>query len=129
MSGRRVWSWVKNRYETPDHFFERFFIANYCPLMFLEASGRNRTPDKLPAREKHPLFELCDRSLTAVVRSLRPRFVIGIGKFAEQRARIALQGFEGTLGAVLHPSPASPLANRGWSEQAEKQLISLGIRL
>ncbi|MEL6431620.1 MAG: single-stranded DNA-binding protein, partial [Planctomycetota bacterium] len=29
------------------------------------------------------------------------------------------------IGTVLHPSPASPIANRGWAPQARKQLAAL----
>jgi len=28
---------------------------------------------------------------------------------------------------VLHPSPASPAANRGWAQQATRQLIDAGV--
>jgi len=28
---------------------------------------------------------------------------------------------------VLHPSPASPAANRGWGEAATRQLVELGV--
>jgi single-strand selective monofunctional uracil DNA glycosylase len=33
------------------------------------------------------------------------------------------------IGRIPHPSPASPAANRGWAEQAERALADLGIRL
>jgi single-strand selective monofunctional uracil DNA glycosylase len=33
------------------------------------------------------------------------------------------------IGTVLHPSPASPAANRGWARQAERQLRALGVRI
>ena len=54
--------------------------------------------------------------------------VLGVGKFAEKRAREIL-GNRVEIGTILHPSPASPIANRGWAEQAEKQLVALGIPL
>jgi single-strand selective monofunctional uracil DNA glycosylase len=53
--------------------------------------------------------------------------VIGIGKFAEDRARAALEKTGIGVGGMLHPSPASPAANRGWQAQAEKQLSGLGV--
>src|SRR3954447_15605631 len=56
VSGTRLWGWARERYGTPDRFFERYFVVNYCPLAFLESTGRNRTPDKLPAPEQEPLF-------------------------------------------------------------------------
>jgi single-strand selective monofunctional uracil DNA glycosylase len=127
VSGRRVWGWAKERFETPDRFFERFFIANYCPLMFLESSGRNRTPDRLPASERKPMLEACDNALRLSVQVLEPVWVIGVGRFAETSARRALEGCGVKVGRILHPSPASPAANRDWQGQARAQLADLGI--
>ena len=129
VSGLRVWGWAQARWGTPERFFERFFVANYCPLLFLEASGRNRTPDKLPADERAVLFAPCDAALRELVAVISPVRVIGVGAFAEQRARAALAGTGLPIGRILHPSPASPVANRGWAEQAEKQLAALGVPL
>jgi single-strand selective monofunctional uracil DNA glycosylase len=127
VSGTRLWSWAQDRFGTSEGFFETFFVANYCPLVFLEESGRNRTPDKLPAAEQKALYEVCDRALAATVELLRPDFAIGVGAFAEKRLRQALPQFAGTIGRILHPSPASPAANRGWAEQVDQQLQAMGI--
>lgn len=127
ISGARLWGWARDRFGTPERFFATFFVANYCPLVFMEASGRNRTPDKLRAAEREALFRLCDEALLAVVKVLQPRQVIGIGQFAEARARAALADCTVEFGRILHPSPASPAANRGWAAQAERQLRQLGI--
>ncbi len=97
--------------------------------MFLEASGRNRTPDRLPVAERKPLLRLCDRGLRRTVETLRPRWVVGIGRFAEQRARHALRGTDIGVGGVLHPSPASPAANRNWQKHFVEQLSKLGIEV
>jgi len=129
VSGSRLWGWARARFGTPEHFFERFFVANYCPLAFLEESGRNRTPDKLPAREREPLFAACDQALRRTVAALEPRVVIGVGAFARDRAKRALADIDVQIGVVLHPSPASPRANRGWAEQAERDLRAAGIEL
>jgi single-strand selective monofunctional uracil DNA glycosylase len=129
VSGSRLWGWARQRFGEPERFFDRFFIANYCPLVFMEASGRNRTPDKLPAVERTPLFAACDEALVRVVETLNPIRVIGIGKFAEDRARAALHDCSIPIGRILHPSPASPMANHGWAEQAERQLLDQGIEL
>jgi single-strand selective monofunctional uracil DNA glycosylase len=127
VSGARLWGWARSRFATPEAFFERFFIWNFCPLAFLEESGRNRTPDKLPAAERTPLFAACDRALGRIVTHLRPRIVVGIGRFASDQAARVLAGRGVALGTILHPSPASPIANRGWAEQAERQLEELGL--
>lgn len=133
VSGRRLWGWARERFGPPERFFERFFVWNYCPLVFLEESGRNRTPDKLPKSEAEPLLAACDRALAATVAHLRPRLVVGIGGFAEGRLRAVLEpGEPGTgleVGRILHPSPASPAANRRWAEAAEAQLRELGVRI
>lgn len=129
VSGERLWGWARETFGTPDVFFERFFISNYCPLSFMEESGRNRTPDKLPASERAPLYEVCDRYLRRTIEALEPEWVIGVGQFAETRARLCLSGLNVKIGRVLHPSPASPAANRGWAEQAHRQLLELGIEL
>ena len=90
ISGQRLWGWAKQRFRTASEFFKRFFVANYCPLLFIESSGRNRTPDRLPAAEKVPLFAACDQALRQTIGLMRPRYVIGIGRFAEARAAAAL---------------------------------------
>jgi single-strand selective monofunctional uracil DNA glycosylase len=129
ISGSRLWGWARDRFGTPERFFAQFFVANYCPLAFVEDSGKNRTPDKLGAAEQQALFALCDEALRNIVAHLRPRFLIGVGGFAERRARLALAGQSCVVGTILHPSPASPLANQGWAKKIETQLRELGIDL
>jgi single-strand selective monofunctional uracil DNA glycosylase len=129
VSGQRLWGWARQRYGTPDRFFSRWFVANYCPLVFMAETGRNLTPDGLPAVQRAPLFAACDRALYATVECLRPEIVVGIGRFAEQRATAALAGSEVRIGRILHPSPASPAANRDWAGQIERELRGLGIAL
>jgi single-strand selective monofunctional uracil DNA glycosylase len=127
VSGRRLWGLFAARFGTADAFFRDHFVANYCPLMFAEASGRNLTPDKLPAAERAPLQAACDRHLRRVVETLQPAWVIGVGGFAAKQAATALDGQAVRVGTILHPSPASPAANRGWAEAATRQLLSLGV--
>ena len=45
-----------------------------------------------------------------------------VGGFAEKRLA-SVAGTGRKIGRVLHPSPASPAANRGWAEQATRELI------
>jgi single-strand selective monofunctional uracil DNA glycosylase len=127
VSGRRLWGLFSECFESADAFFTDHFVANYCPLVFMEASGRNRTPDKLPASEVAALYSLCDTHLRELVAVLQPEWVIGVGAFAEGRAKVALKDVDVQVGRILHPSPASPAANRGWGEQATKQLEALGV--
>jgi single-strand selective monofunctional uracil DNA glycosylase len=129
VSGTRLWGWARDRFGSPERFFRRFFVANYCPLVFMEESGANRTPDKLSAAEQQGVFRACDEALQAIVRELRPQLVVGVGGFAERRARAALASKNIEIGTILHPSPASPLANRGWAPAVERQLAELGVAL
>jgi len=129
VSGRRLWSWAAERFGSPEAFFSRFYVLNYCPLSFMEAGGRNRTPDKLPAAERSPLLTACDAAFVAAVTALQPDLVIGVGAYARAQAARCLAGMDVRIGQILHPSPASPAANRGWAPQAERQLADLGVTL
>lgn len=126
VSGTRLWGFAQAYFKTAARFFEDFFVVNYCPLVFMDEGGKNLTPDKLPKSEQAPLFAACDVALRDIVATLQPSFVIGVGAFAEARAQRALPGFQGKIASVLHPSPASPKANRGWATIAEQQLRELG---
>ena len=126
VSGRRLWGLFAQRFGSPVAFFADHFVANYCPLAFFD-HGRNLTPDKLPAHETAPLEAACDAHLREMVAVLEPEWLVGVGGFAETRAREALAGTGVRIARVLHPSPASPAANRGWAEAAEKQLRAQGI--
>ncbi len=129
VSGRRLWGWAAEVFENPERFFGSFFVGNYCPLQFLAASGRNLTPDRLPRDDRQRLFGLCDEALRASVDVLQPELVVGIGAFAQRRA-VATLGKDGPrVGRILHPSPASPAANRGWAEAATEQLRELGVEM
>jgi single-strand selective monofunctional uracil DNA glycosylase len=138
VSGNRLWGLIKEQFGTPEKFFREHFVVNYCPLIFLEEGGKNLTPDKLPASEREALYRLCDAHLAELIALLEPRFVIGIGKFAEKRASVTVKQLQspGTAGSgyapplvssILHPSPASPAANRGWANQARSRLVQLGV--
>ncbi len=127
VSGRRLWGLFADRFETPDRFFAEHLVVNYCPLAFIEASGRNRTPDKLPAAEQAALLAACDQHLRAVVAALQPQWLIAVGDFARRRAAEVFADGEPKLGRILHPSPANPTANRNWAAVVTRQLQSLGV--
>jgi single-strand selective monofunctional uracil DNA glycosylase len=133
VSGRRLWGFVQARWGVPEEFFRRHFVLNYCPLAFVEASGKNRTPDHLPAAEREPLFAACDEALRAAVEALGVTTVLGVGAFAQARATAALEGVGGRGGVRVlplpHPSPASPAANRGWDALAERALEAAGFEV
>lgn len=120
---------------------------NYCPLAFMEESGRNRTPDKLPPGEREQLFAICDEHLREVIGILEPQWIIGVGDFAAKRARDAINGScpprtpdaaavaslrrgkkaGPAVGQILHPSPACPASNNKWDIKVTAQLQQLGV--
>lgn len=129
VSGRRLWGLMAGRFGKAGDFFSRHFVINYCPLVFMEQSGKNVTPDKLKAAEREKLFAACDLHLRKSLEILQPEWAVGVGGFAEQclQRLHKEKPLTAKIGRILHPSPASPAANRGWEEAAERQLKEQGI--
>ena len=129
VSGRRLWGLFAARFGPAASFFQHHFVLNYCPLVWMSASGANLTPDKLPASEMAPVEQACLQHLAEIIGLMRPAWLIGVGAFAEERLRRAAAACASPaqLGRILHPSPASPAANRGWAEAATRQLTELGV--
>jgi len=129
VSGRRLWGLFSERFPRVGDFFADHFVANYCPLVWMKESGANLTPDKLTAAEMEPVEEACLEHLVRLLERMQPEFLIGVGAYAEGKLRAAADagGIGSSIGRVLHPSPASPAANRGWAEAAERQLRAQGV--
>ena len=128
VSGRRLWGLFSQRYGKPDRFFKDHFVTNYCPLVFMSESGANLTPDKISAKEMQPVFDACDEHLRRVIDALQPEWLIGVGGFAEECLRRVSEGMHDVrIGRILHPSPASPAANKDWSGNVTRTLEGLGI--
>lgn len=147
VSGKRLWGLFKRRFGTPGAFFEEHFVINYCPLLFIasvttaggKTGARNLTPDKLSARTRAAVYEICDAHLRELLSVLRPAYLVGIGNFAENRAKEILRnpgnpegsknpwGTDIETAKILHPSPASPRSNAGWEDEAEKLMRAQGI--
>jgi single-strand selective monofunctional uracil DNA glycosylase len=127
VSGRRLWGLFAERFGAPENFFKEHLVANYCPLAFVEQGGANFTPDKLSPAEKDRLLKICDEHLHHVLEILEPEWLVGVGAWAKKRGEIVAQGLKIQVGQILHPSPASPKANRGWAKIATQELVQLGI--
>jgi single-strand selective monofunctional uracil DNA glycosylase len=139
ISGQRLWGLFAKRFRSAAKFFEEHMVMNYCPLAFIEQSGRNRTPDKLAPPERAALFVACDQHLREVIRILKAHWLIGVGDFAAKRARDVIDGTavlpadtassasRPQVGQILHPSPACPASNNDWAGTATKQLRILGV--
>lgn len=126
VSGERLWGLFATRFGSAKNFSREHLVMNYCPLAFIESTGRNRTPDKLPAAERAALFQACDEHLREAVRILKPEWLVGVGDFAAKRAQEIFPEGSIKIGRILHPSPASPAANRDWSGAATRQLQEMG---
>ncbi len=130
-SGKRLWGWAADTFTSPEKFFSRFFVINYCPLIFYDENGKNLTPDKLPNGMVERLHQACDKALREDIETLSPRHVVGVGKFAEGRIQKALGNMaeQYKIGRITHPSPANPRANRGWAEIVNREFREMGIAL
>jgi single-strand selective monofunctional uracil DNA glycosylase len=129
VSGRRFWGLLEKEYKTPQKFFRDQFVVNYCPVAFMEESGRNVTPDKLSRALREQIEVICNEHLAGLIDLYRPAWVVGIGGFAEkcsgkcvQLASAKNQSIDTRIGKLLHPSPASPAANKNWEQKALEQL-------
>lgn len=129
VSGARFWGFFRNLCGQPQVFFRHCFVHNLCPLLFLTPSGRNVTPAELPAKQREQLLGICGAALCRQVQLLGARLVVGVGRLAEHRARKALAGLtpEVRVEGLLHPSPRSPQANKGWQAVARERLRELGL--
>lgn len=128
VSGKRLWGYFSAAYPNAEDFFSGYYVVNYCPLVWMEETGRNRTPDKLPVAEMEPVVSACDTYVARHLELLQPEYAIGVGAWAEKCLERISDSIGATpkLGRILHPSPASPAANRDWAGTAEKQLLALG---
>jgi single-strand selective monofunctional uracil DNA glycosylase len=120
ISGERFYAWAEARFGSAKAFFARCYVANHCPVLFLDAQGRNLTPAQLPRRELRALHDAGDAHLRALLDALRPERVVAVGRWAEARARRVV-GDEGKVEVVgvIHPSPASPATNAGWAHHMD----------
>ena len=123
ISGQRLWSLMFDYYGDGRTVFSNIFVVNHCPLLLLGESGKNLTPDNLPSSVLNPILSACDEHLKQVVEIMGITRIIGVGKYAEKRAKMAFSANKTGYGTTSdgrkieitscwHPSPASPLANR-----------------
>ncbi len=128
VSGRRLWGLFEELYDTADAFFAHSYVANYCPLIWMSESGANIPPTRLPKEQMLQLDAACQRHLVRLIDILQPRYLIGVGGYALKQLQIAAKAFPDkslTLGTILHPSPASPAANKNWPALPMQQLREL----
>lgn len=134
VSGKRLWGLMSDRFGTAADFFASHCVMNYCPLIFLDGGKRakNITPDKLPKDEQRAMEALCDDYLKDVLLLVSPRYLVGIGKYAQQKLQKISEALCASgcgpyvVGSVIHPSPGNPQANNGWAEKTVERMEELG---
>jgi single-strand selective monofunctional uracil DNA glycosylase len=127
VSGRRLWGWARETFGSSEDFFRDHFVVNYCPLVWMSESGANLTPDKLPAPAMTPVNAACDAHLAKVIGILKPKWVVGVGGFAEEKLRSVAGDSGARIARIPHPSPANPAANKDWSGAAMQALRAAGV--
>jgi single-strand selective monofunctional uracil DNA glycosylase len=130
VSGRRLWGLLAAHYGSAERFSRDAFVSNYCPLLFLDAGGRNLTPDRISRGDRETLAALCDRFLAVQIQAVQPRWLVGVGRFALKCLETLvpkLPGVRAGITSIPHPSPANPAANRDWAAQARARLEGEGI--
>lgn len=128
VSGRRLWGLFEEMYGTAEAFFEHAYVANYCPLIWMSESGANITPTQLPKSQVAAVDAICQRHLVRLLEILKPRVLIGVGGYALKQLELAaatLPEQQFTLGTMLHPSPASPMANKCWPQKPREQILEI----
>lgn len=96
----------------------------------MTSTAKNITPPQLRVLERTELLEMCDDSLCRVILLLKPQIIVGIGKFAEERANDVLKSYNVpgvTVVGIMHPSPINPAANKGWKDIVREQLETSGV--
>ena len=125
VSGERFWNFIKSVSGTPEIFFRNCLVYNHCPLIFMGKSGKNVTPPDMKIDVRNKLLQLCDETLKEVIELYSVKHIVGLGRFAEARAKKVLNDNHiknVKVSFLIHPSPASPAANKGWSDLAFKSL-------
>lgn len=134
VSGKRIWGLFEQKFKTPEKFFSKNFVWNFCPFLFSEIHRkngkkvcRNLTPDKIKSAETVKLYKACDQALRSFVDILDPSYLVGVGAFAETCLKRIFSERKRDIYRMLHPSPASPVANRDFKGIALNQMKDFGI--
>lgn len=130
-SGTTLWGWARQRFGTPERFFELFYVTNYCPLLMFDTAGKNVTPAdfRKGAPQLAALEEACDEHLAEVLQALGPAYVVGVGRFARDRAQAVVEAANlgCQVGCITHPSPQTRgrWGGGAWSDLIERELYDM----
>ena len=117
VSGARLWGALASVTARAERFFAERFVANYCPLVFMEQSGKNRTPDSCAPDERAALYAACDRHLADA--GARVRAGVGdrcrqVRRAARAQRRWPARAYGSEPSCIRRPRVR---ANRGWASK------------
>lgn len=129
VSGRRLWGLMQSLWPNPSDFFDKHCVFNYCPLGFLESgkTAKNFTPDHLPKEERKALEDVCDSYLREVISMIKPKALIGVGKYAEGKLQAVNDDPSRIVMSIIHPSPGNPQANNDWNGKTIARMKEAGL--
>jgi len=125
VSGSRLWGLMRDHYGPAEACFAEVVVWPFCPLMWLKESGANLPPNQIRAAERRPMEQICDQALIDVLDLFQPEHLVAIGQYAETALKRACP--DRPVPRILHPSPASPAANKDWAGTVTQQLKDAGI--
>ena len=129
VSGFRFWNFVKTLCSTPDQFTSRCLVYNLCPLYFVAESGRNIPLNELELEVRKQLISKCGESLVEVLELFNVQDIVCLGRFVESQVKaiVRRRNLSVRVHFLVHPSPASPMANSGWDKIAIKTFQDIGL--
>ena len=111
--------------ESAEAFTSHCLVYNLCPLYFVAKSGKNVPLNDLEVSVRKRLIAECCQSLAEVIDLFGVKQVVCLGRFVETQVKKMSLGVE--VHFLVHPSPASPVANAGWDDIARKTFDTLGL--
>lgn len=130
-SGKRLWGFLRDTYGAPEKALKDLLVVNHCPLLMFGETGTNITPDKLLKADREQVAMICDEGLLRMIDAFEPQTLIGVGKYAEGCCTRIAEERDIEVTHILHPSPASPLANREngayWRKKTTEVFQDVGL--
>ena len=117
-SGKKLWALMQSLYPKSNELFSHITVQNYCPLAFLDDSGKNIALNNVKNRKE--LESLCDNYIKDYILDNNIKVLVGVGVYAYEK--LLSLNLNLTVIKILHPSPLNPLSHKGWDEGVMKQI-------
>ncbi|XP_073819638.1 uncharacterized protein isoform X2 [Musca autumnalis] len=128
-SSTRFWRLISELFDGAENYldllFEKCFVHNFCPLVFIDSDGLNVS---LPYIEPNPrLFAECRKTLGKQITLLKPDLIICIGKFVRSMLSKTRQAKGREILMIEHPSYKNYISADKWIEDAKEVFQSNGL--